>query len=231
MAVVIGLLIALEAVAVVMLAAAFGFELPAVAHFGTLLDRGPPAADLLRWGALLDVGGYLAFGLLILYVGNRLWPGRELVVAALTASGMSAVLVGGTGAALLATVGPTLVGDGQASTEAAGESTRLALEVLGRAVSAGMWGTVVFGLLGAWLAGVGWLTRQATVSASVALIAGAGMIASSVRTSVTGRVLADVAGPVDSVVVAVIVVALSLFFVWLLWLAARLWRGAGINAA
>ena len=225
MAVVIGLLIAFETVAVLMLAAAFGFDLPAVAHLGSLIDRGHGAAELLRWGALLDVAGYLAFGPVVLFVGYRLWPGRELVVGALTASGIGALLVGGTGAALLATVGPSLLADGQSAEATARESVGLALEVLGRAVAAGMWGTIVFGLLGAWLAGVGWLIRQDTPFASTALIAGVAMLASSARTAATGRILPDLGGPFDTLVVAIIVVCLSLLFVWLLWLAARLWQG------
>ena len=35
----------------------------------------------------------------------------------------------------------------------------------------------------------------------------------------------DLGGPLDTLVVAIIVVCLSLLFVWLLWLAARLWQG------
>src|SRR3990170_1516717 len=111
MAAVIVLLAVLEGVANPVLAAAFGFDLAAFAHFGSLLDRGPAAAELLRWGALLDMAGYLAFGLVVLYVGERLRQRNALVVASLTLSGLAAFLIGAVGAVLLATVGPSLLVD------------------------------------------------------------------------------------------------------------------------
>ena len=108
MAGVIVLLVLLEGVAVIVLAAAFGFDLPAAAHFVSLFDRGSGAAELLRWGALLDVAGYLALGLVVVYIGEQLGPRNALVVKTLTLSGLGAVLVGAVGAVLLATVGPSL---------------------------------------------------------------------------------------------------------------------------
>jgi hypothetical protein len=51
------------------------------------------------------------------------------------------------------------------------------------------------------------------------------MVASSLRTGATGRILVDVSGPVDLVIVLIIVGSLVLLFVWLLWLAVHLWRG------
>ena len=132
------------------LAAAFGFDVVAVGRIGSLMDRGTDAAELLRWGALLDVGGYLAFGLVILYVGRWLWEQDRVVVAALTASGLAAVIAGAVGAVLLATVGPWLIVD-------QGDAARSILDALGRAVVAGLSGVFVLLLFGAWTAGVGWL--------------------------------------------------------------------------
>lgn len=229
MAVVIGLLIVLEAAANPVLAAAFGFDLQGAAHFGSLFDRGPESAELLRWGALLDLGGYLAFGVVVIYVGQHLRAGRELVVGALTASGGGAVLVGATGAALLATVGPGLLMDFQAASAASREDAVMALETLGRVVSAGLWGNMVFGLLGVWLTGIGWLIRHDARFAIPALIAGIAMLVSSLRTGLTGRILPDVAGPLDTLLVVAIVAALSFLFVWLLWLAVRLWQGPRVT--
>jgi hypothetical protein len=160
MAAVIVLLALLEGVANPVLAAAFGFDLPAAAHFGSLLDRGPGAAELLRWGALLDMAGYLAFGLVVLYVGERLWRGNALIVASLTLSGIGAVLIGAVGAVLIATVGPSLLLDYATAPASAREAARVALEALGRGVAAGLWGTLELTLLGAWLIGVGWLLRR-----------------------------------------------------------------------
>jgi hypothetical protein len=73
MAAVIVLFFAFEGLANPILAAAFGFEVAAAGQVGSLIDRDAAAVELLRWGALLDLGGYLALGLVILYVGERLW--------------------------------------------------------------------------------------------------------------------------------------------------------------
>ena len=225
MAAVVGLLIVLEAAASLLLAAAFGLDLPAVAHFGSLAARGPDATELLRWGAALDVGGYLAFGLVVLFVRQHMLPRGGLVVDALTASGLGAVVVGATGAAVLATVGPALLADGAGALQLGAEASAAALELLGRVVMAGLWGTMVLGLLGAWLAGVGWLTRRDGLSALAALVSGGGMLAASLRTAATGRILPDIGSPLDALVVVAIFACVSLLFVWLLWLAIQLWRG------
>jgi hypothetical protein len=233
MATVIVILAVLEGVASSVLAAAFGFKLAAAANFewelrlGSLLDRGPGVAELLRWGGLLDMGGYLALGLVVLYVGERLWRGNAFVVASLTLSGLAAVLVGAIGAVLLATVGPSLLLDYAAAPASARETARLTLETLGRGVLAGLWGTLELTLLGAWLIGVGWLLRREWPRFGVlALLSGISMVASSVRTGATGRILPEVSGPLDLVVVLIIGGGLVLLFVWLLWLAIRLWRGS-----
>lgn len=51
------------------------------------------------------------------------------------------------------------------------------------------------------------------------------MVASSVRTGVTGRIVVDVSGPLDLIIVLLIMASLVFLFVWLLWLAVLLWRG------
>lgn len=206
MAAVIVLLAVLEGAANPVLAAAFGFDLAAFAHFGLLLDRGPAAAELLRWGALLDMAGYLAFALVVLYVGQRLRQRNALVVASLTLSGLAALLIGAVGAVLLATVGPSLLVDYATAPTSAREAARVTLEALGRGVGAGLWGTLELALLGAWLIGVGWLLRREWPGfGGLAVLSGIGMVASSLRTGATGRTLPDVSGPLDLVIVLLIV--------------------------
>lgn len=225
MAAVIVLAALLEGVASAVLAAAFGFDLAALAHLGSLLDRGPAAAELLRWGALLDMAGYLALGLVVLYVGERLRQRNALAVSSLTLSGLAALLVGAVGAVLLATVGPSLLVDYATAPVSAREAARVTLEALGRGVAAGLWGTLELALLGAWLIGVGWLLRREWPRfGGLALLSGIGMVASSLRTGATGRTLPDVSGPLDLVIVLLIGGSLVLLFVWLLWLAVHLWR-------
>jgi hypothetical protein len=51
---------------------------------------------------------------------------------------------------------------------------------------------------------------------------GVGMLIASVRTGLSGRTLVEIQGPIDLVIAA----PLGLVFVWELWLAVRLWRGA-----
>jgi hypothetical protein len=219
MAAVIVLLALLEGMAITVLAAAFGFDLSAAAHFGSLFDRGPGAAELLRWGALLDLAGYLALGLVVVYIGEQLGQSDAPVVKTLTLSGLGAVLIGAVGAVLLATVGPSLLLDYATAPASAGEAAFVALEALGRGVVAGLWGTLELTLLGAWLIGVGWLQRREARFGGLAVLSGIGMVASSLRTGATGRTLVDVSGPLDLVIVLLIVASLALFFVWLLWLA------------
>lgn len=225
MAAVIVLLVLLEGVASTVLAAALGFDLSTAVHFGSLLDGGSGAAELLRWGALLDTAGYLALGVVVVYMGEQLRPSNALVVKSLTLSGIGAVLIGAVGAVLLATVGPSLLLDYATASESAREAARVGLDALGRGVAAGLWGTLELTLLGAWLIEVGWMLLRESRFGGLALLSGIGMVASGLRTGATGRTVLDVAGPLDLVVVLVIVGSLALFFVWLLWLAARLWRG------
>ena len=83
-------------------------------------------------------------------------------------------------------------------------------------------------LFGVWAIGVGWLLRREWQRfAGLALVSGVGMVASGVRTGLTGRTLGEVSGPLDLVILLVIFAAVGLFFFWLLWLAVRLWRGPG----
>lgn len=226
MAAVIVLLALLEGVATAVLAASFGFDFAAAAHLGSLYDGGPGAAELLRWGALVDMAGYLALGLVVVYIGEQLWLSNALVVASLTLSGLGAVLIGAVGAVLLATVGPSLLLDNATASPSTHEAARVALDALGQGVAAGLWGTLELTLLGAWLIGVGrLLLRESPRFGGLAVLSGIGMVASSLRTGTTGRTLMDVSGPLDLVIVLVIAGSLVLLFIWLLWLSVRLWRG------
>lgn len=225
MAVVIVAFVLLGGIATLVLAAAFGFDLATAGNFGSLFDRGETSVELLRWGALLDTASYIVFGIVILYVGDRLWQRDRFIVALLTAGGVAATLVGAIGAVLLATVGPALLTDYAGASPSTLEAARLALEALGRGVAAGLWGTLELGLLGAWLLGVGWqVRRESPRFAGMAMASGIGMSASSIRTGLTGRIVVDIEGPLDLVLVLAIAGAAMLLFVWMLWLARIVWR-------
>lgn len=56
MAAVVAIFFVLEGLAVAILAAAFGFAVAAVGRFGSLMDRGTDAADLLRVAQAAHIG-------------------------------------------------------------------------------------------------------------------------------------------------------------------------------
>jgi hypothetical protein len=207
----------------ILLAAAYGFDLHTFAHPGSIVDKGVEVARLLRWGALLDMASYLPMAAVVVYFHHRLRERNPELVSLLTAGGLAYVLIGSIAGALLAAAGPPLIA-GYASASAEGrEAARVVLEALGNAALVGLWGTLELICIGFWFLGLGWLLRSDWRRfAALSIVVGVGMLVASARTGLTGRTLVEVNGPVDFVIAA----PLGLFFVWIFWLAARLWRGA-----
>jgi hypothetical protein len=225
LAAVIVLFIALAAIASLVIVSAFRFDVPAVGRFSALIGGGGASLELLRWGAILDLGSYLTMGVVILFLGERLRAHSPGVVAALTTSGLGAVLVGAIGAAVLASVGPWLLSEHASGSPSVRDAARVGLDAMGRIVLAGLWGTLELSMLGAWLFGIGWLQRGGSPrQAALALFGGAAMVASSLRTGLTGRSLVEVAGPLDLIVVLATFVGFAALFGWLLAVALTLWR-------
>ena len=205
----------------VLLAAAFGFDPQAFAHPGSIVDKGEDVARLLRWGALLDMASYLPMAVVVVYFHHRLRERNPELMTLLTAGGLAYVLIGSIAGALLAAAGPPLFA-GYASAEGR-EAARVVLEALGNAALVGLWGTLELICIGFWFLGIGWLLRSEWRRfAALSIVVGVGMLVASARTGLTGRTLVEVNGPIDVVIAA----PLGLFFVWIFWLAARLWRGA-----
>lgn len=204
-----------------LLAAAYGFDLQALAHPGSIVDKGQRVAQLLRWGALLDMASYLPMAVVVVYFHYRLRERNPELVTLLTACGLAYVLIGSSAGVLLATAGPPLIA-GYATASAAGqEAARVTLEALGNAALVGLWGTLELIFFGCWFIGIGWLIhRDWRRFAVLSMVVGVAFLATSVRTGLTGRTLVEINGPIDLVITA----PLSLFFVWELWLAVRLWR-------
>jgi hypothetical protein len=209
--------------AAILLPAAYGFDIKALAHPGSIVDKGEGVAQLLRWGALVDMVSYLPFAVLVVYFHYRLRAGNPELVTLLTACGLGYVLIGSIAGVLLASAGPPLIA-GYASASAGGrEAARVALEAIGNATLVGLWGTLELIFIGSWFIGVGWLLRRDWHRfAMLSIVVGVGMLIASARTGLTGRLVVEVNGPIDLVMDA----SLSLLFVWELWLAVRLWRGA-----
>ena len=206
----------------ILVPAAFGFDTGALAHPGSIVGKGEGIAQLLRWGALLDMASYLPFAVIVVYFHYRLRARNQELVVLLTACGLAYVLVGSMAGALLASAGPPLIA-GYASASADGrEAARVALEALGHVSLVGWWGTLELIFLGFWFLGIGWLMRSEWRRFAVlSIVVGLAVLAASARTGLTGRTLVEISGPIDLVIAA----PLGLLFVWELWLAARLWRG------
>jgi hypothetical protein len=207
----------------ILLPGAYGFDIKALAHPGSIVDRGEGVAQLLRWGALVDMLSYLPFAVVVVYFHYRLRARHPELVTLLSACGLAYVLIGSIAGALMASAGPPLI-VGYASASAGGrEAARVALEAIGNAALVGLWGTLELIFIGFWFSGVGWLLRRDWRRFAVlSMVVGVGMLIASARTGLTGRLVVEVNGPIDLVMDA----ALGLLFVWELWLAIRLWRGA-----
>lgn len=228
LALVVVAMVILEVIASAMFLALYDFDIGVLAADPAAVPaRGPEVSTLLRWGAVVDMLGYLALAPVVVYLRGRLTTaaseGRRgsWVVDLLTFGGLGWVLVGSIGAALWASAGPPLLEAsvaGSTSAEAAG----VAFAAVANAVNVGLWGTLEWLLLPVWLVGVGWFVRaEGRAFGSLAVLAGVGDLAYGVRTGLSGRPPVDLTSPLDYLTFA----AFGLFFVWAVWLAIRLWQG------
>jgi hypothetical protein len=160
---------------------------------------------------------------LVVYFHYRLRARNPELLTLLTACGLAYVLIGSIAGVLLASAGPALIA-GYATASAGGrEAARVALEAIGLATLVGLWGTLELIFIGFWFIGVGWLLRRDWRRfAILSIVLCVGKLIASARTGLTGRLVVEVNGPIDLVMDA----SLSLLFVWEVWLAVRLWRGA-----
>jgi hypothetical protein len=206
----------------ILLPAAYGFDIQALAHPGSIVDKGQGVAQLLRWGALLDMASYLPMAVVVVFFHYRLRARNPELVTLLTACGLAYVLIGSVAGVLLATVGAALIEGYATASLAARDASRVTLETLGTAALVGLWGTLELIFFGVWFIGIGWLMRSDWRRFAVlSMVVGVAFLATSLRTGLTGRTLVEINGPLDLVITA----PLGLFFVWELWLAARSWRG------
>jgi hypothetical protein len=228
LALVVMAMVVLEILASAMFLALYDFDIGVLAADPAAVPaRGPEVATLLRWGAVIDMLGYLALAPIVVYLRGRLRTaaseqGRQSwVVDLLTFGGLGWVLIGSTGAALWASAGPPLLEASVAGSKTA-EAAGVAFAALADAVNVGLWGTLEWLLLPVWLIGVGWLVRAEGRSFGwLAILAGVGDLAYGLRTGLSGRPPVDLTSPFDFLTFA----AFGLFFAWAIWLAIRLWQG------
>lgn len=144
----------------VALFAAFGWNIEA-AIFGdpaVILGRGADAAVLLRWAAILDMlFSYLLLVPLALYLHRRLRPLRPWLADLGTVAGFAYIFVGAAGAAVLATVGSSLVEAHATAAPADRAAIATAFEALRNIVFFALWQMLDAITAGTWVFCVGWL--------------------------------------------------------------------------
>lgn len=164
----------------VLFLAAFQFRLDWFLEPGLVVGAGTTSAELLRWASTLDlIGYYLATGVLayVLWVVLRERNRTLADLSAMAAGGYA--IAGGTGAAVLAMVGPLLMNDHAASSNTA-EQAMIAsqFEILLEVVWRSIWQLLDGLLLAAWWLGIGLLVRpeqRGLSRLSLALAAAAGI--------------------------------------------------------
>lgn len=224
-------LVALSAVAFVLLnnivasfvvLAAHGFDPSLFVADGELVIRDLGTAEILRWGALIDMVGYLCAAPVVLFVYSR---GAQLLTDRVLAfCGLAFSLVGAIGAVLLASAGAWLLAAPTPDATSL-EIVRVTYAALESIVAVGLWGTLELLLLGVWFVGVGrMLTAGDRAFGFVAVLAGVGCLAYAVRTGLTGRPPLPMANAFDIAIVACV----AFLPIWMLWLAFKLLRREGI---
>jgi hypothetical protein len=144
----------------VLFIAAFQFRPEVFAEPTRVLDAGPTSAELLRWGAVLDLMSYYLATAVIAYVlWRRLRPRNPLLADLSTLAAMGYALAGGAGAATLAVFGPMLMQD--FTDAAASDRVVIAAQfaTLMEVVMRSIWQFLDGILIGAWWFGIGLLLR------------------------------------------------------------------------
>jgi len=216
-----------NALAVGLFLVAYGFDVETLRDGGSLIERGSEVAGLFRVAALLDMLGYLAFAPVVVFLHGRMTTAfagsrsAAYVPPTLTACGLSFVLLGALGAALLASAGAWLL-EVPPSDPTAFAAARIQLGALERAVLIGIWGTLELGLLSIWLFGFGWsLRHESRTFARFTVLTGLGVLAYAVSTGFSGYPPL-LRSPGDLILLS----GVALFPLWALWFSFRLWRGS-----
>ena len=128
---------------------------------------GPASAELLRWGAVLDLlGYYLATGVLAYALWRHLRPNSPTAADLSLMAALAYTLAGGVGAAVLATVGPMLITE-YADAPSNAEVTKGLFAALWQGVGRGVWQLFDGIALGGWWIGLGVVLRGAHERLSV----------------------------------------------------------------
>jgi hypothetical protein len=140
---------------------AMDFNMEASTNPALLLSVGADGANLWRWGMILDMFSYyLPFLPIALFLWGWLGPRNPDWVRFYTFCGLGYILIGATGAVILAAIQPPLI---KAYAQASAEQ-RVMLETVFNTiwsmVYGGMWNILGGLLAGIWFVGVGLLLRD-----------------------------------------------------------------------
>lgn len=156
------------------------------ADSGRLLQVGEAAATLLRWSYWLSsFGSYLLLLPILIWLHHRLREGDELFARWYTLCGLGYLLLGGTGAAILAAVWPFLINASQVAAVPQ-DTLALLLEFSTELAEGGLQGLIQNVAGGVWWVGLGvhfWGERRlfsllsATIGGALLLTALGGLLA------------------------------------------------------
>jgi hypothetical protein len=219
--------VAFQAAAGLAFALVHELDLTRTTDIARLSQGGPATADLFRWALWIDMIGYLAVAPVVLFLQTRMQLINEAEMRAwqvrvATWAGLTFSIVGAIGAAFLAAASRPLF-DATLAGGPAAAAAQTTFAALANGVYAGLWGVLEWLAAALWVGLVGWLVRrEGRAFAAASMLAAVGAVAYAATAGLTGRAPGEILGLIDVVALA----ALGLFFVWEIWLAIRLWRGA-----
>jgi hypothetical protein len=145
------LALALEAGSVVFYAAAAGFSTSLSVPPTQLLASGSSGADLIRWGSLVDMCGYLCIPPVVIFLQDRYGGAKLIDLYAI--AGLALVVIGSIGAVVMATAAPVLINHYPTASAAERQTLEFVFAALYRAVVEGMWQTLETIPAAVWLLG------------------------------------------------------------------------------
>jgi hypothetical protein len=128
---------ALEVASLVFYAAAARFSTSLSVPPTQLLASGSNGANLIRWGSLVDMCGYLCIPPVVLFLQDR-YAGAKLIDLYAIA-GLALVVIGSIGAVVMATAAPVLINHYPTASPAERQTLEVVFAALYRAVVEGMW--------------------------------------------------------------------------------------------
>ena len=201
---------------IVLTGMAMDFNMEASTNPALLLSVGADGANLWRWGMILDMFSYyLPFLPIALFLWGWLGPRNPDWVRFYTFCGLGYILIGATGAVILAAIQPPLIkAYAQASVE-----QRVMLETVFNTiwsmVYGGMWNILGGLLAGTWFLGIGLLLRSERRPFSVVTI----ILGISALLDSLGMILS-----VEALALLGVAIYVLLAPVWALWIGIDLLR-------